>query len=222
MKQFLVAGAFAAAGLILPGQAAFAQQQNVPPAGQPTTIGQTGTSGQSEGRAQAKKAKGAGGAADEAFAKKAAEGGLAEVELGKLATQNAESDDVKKFGQRMVDDHGKANDQLKDTAQKLGIMLPSQLNAKDNAAKARLEKLKGAAFDRAYMAAMVKDHTTDVAEFQKEAKSGSNADIKQFASSTLPTLESHLSEAKSVDSKVKTSEKPEPKAKTGKSSKSGK
>jgi putative membrane protein len=65
------------------------------------------------------------------------------------------------------------------------------------------------------MADMVKDHTKDVAEFQREAKSGSNPDIKQFASSTLPTLESHLSEAKSVDSKVKTSGKPAPKAKGG-------
>ncbi len=213
MKQFLIAGAFAIAGLILPGQIALAQQQNVPPAGQPTTVGQAGASGQSEAGKQAKAAKGAGGAADEAFAKEAAEGGLAEVELGKLATQNAGSDDVKKFGQRMVDDHSKANDQLKDTAQKLGMTLPSQLSAKDNATKARLEKLNGAAFDRAYMADMVRDHTKDVAAFQKEARSGSNADIKQFASSTLPTLESHLKEAKSVDAKVRTSEKPEPKAK---------
>ncbi len=206
MKRFVVAGAFAVAGLVLPGYAL--AQQNVPPAGQPTTIGrhQAGTSGQTESAPKGKTSKSARRTetrSDGTFVKQAAEGGLAEVELGKLATQKASSDDVKKFGQRMVDDHSKANDQLKDVASKKNITLPADLNAKDKAAKSRLEKLSGAAFDRAYMADMVRDHTKDVAEFRREAKSGSDADVKAFASSTLPTLESHLTEAKSVDSTVK-------------------
>src|SRR5213082_3489499 len=77
-------------------------------------------------------------AADQNFVKKAAEDGLAEVELGKLATEKASSDEVKKFGQRMVDDHSKANDQLKQLASKLGVNLPSDLEAKDKALKDRL------------------------------------------------------------------------------------
>src|SRR5512133_2040153 len=88
-------------------------------------------------------------AADQTFVKKAAQGGMAEVELGKLATQKASSEDVKKFGQRMVDDHTKANDQLKQVAEQQHIDIPTQPNAKDKATKARLEKLSGEQFDRA-------------------------------------------------------------------------
>src|SRR5207248_5007839 len=104
--------------------------------------------------------------ADRQFIKKAAQGGLAEVELGKLATEKAASPEVKQFGQRMVDDHGKANDQLKQVASQKGITVPEKLNAKDAATKARLEKLSGKAFDRAYMQDMVADHTKDVSEFR--------------------------------------------------------
>ncbi len=219
MKRFVVAGAFAVAGLLLPGYVVSAQQ-NTPPGGQPTTIGgDQGTSGQTESAPKgktAKSAKAAQGGSDAVFVRQAAEGGLAEVELGKLATQKATSDDVKKFGQRMVDDHSKANDQLKDVASKKNITLPADLSAKDKATRSRLEKLSGAAFDRAYMADMVRDHTKDVAEFQREAKSGKDADVKGFASATLPTLESHLQEAKSVDATVKGSEKPAGKKKTEK------
>ena len=131
-------------------------------------------------------------AMDKHFVRKAAQGGIAEVELGKLATQKASSDEVKKFGQRMVDDHSKANDQLKQLAQQKGVDLPTQPDAKDQAAMKRLEKLSGDQFDKAYMTDMVKDHTKDVAEFQMEANSGSDSDIKAFASKTLPTLQDHL------------------------------
>src|SRR5213082_834387 len=117
-------------------------------------------------------------AADQNFVKKAAKGGLAEVELGKLATEKASSDEVKKFGQRMVDDHSKANDQLKQLASSKGIDVPSELNAKDKATKERLSKLSGEQFDRSYMQDMVKDHTKDVSEFQHESKSGKDSEIK--------------------------------------------
>src|SRR5437588_8898549 len=90
-------------------------------------------------------------AADRTFVRKAAKGGLAEVELDKLATEKASSDEVKKFGQRMVDDHSKANDQLKQLAQQKGVDLPTQPDAKDQATKKRLEKLSGEQFDKAYM-----------------------------------------------------------------------
>ena len=142
---------------------------------------------------------------DKTFVKKAAEGGLAEVELGQLAAQKASNEEVKKFGQRMVDDHSKANDQLKQVAAQEHINLPTEPSAKDKATKARLEKLSGEQFDRAYMRDMVKDHRTDVAEFAHEAKMGKDPAVKSFAESTLPTLREHLKLAeKSAPSPAKT------------------
>lgn len=76
-------------------------------------------------------------AADKKFVRDAAQGGMAEVELGKLATEKASSDDVKKFGQRMVDDHSKANEELKQVANSEGVQLPAKLNAKDEMTKRR-------------------------------------------------------------------------------------
>lgn len=140
---------------------------------------------------------------DDTFVKKAAEGGLAEVEFGKLATDKASAPEVKSFGQRMVDDHTKANDQLKSVAGQENIPLPTDLNDKDRAEKDRLSKLSGAAFDRAYMSHMVVDHNKDVAAFQKEANMGQDSAIKNFAQQTLPTLQEHLKQAKETRMKVK-------------------
>jgi putative membrane protein len=139
---------------------------------------------------------------DRQFIKKAAQGGLAEVQLGQLATEKAESPEVKQFGQRMVDDHSKANDQLKQVASEKGVTVPEKLSPKDAATKARLERLSGKAFDRAYMQDMVADHTKDVSEFRMEAKSAKDPDVKNFASQTLPTLQDHLKQAKSIAPKV--------------------
>jgi len=136
--------------------------------------------------------------ADQKFVKEAADGGMAEVELGQLAVEKASNDDVKKFGQRMVDDHGKANDKLKEIASSKGIDLPAEPSAKHKATKERLSKLSGAEFDRAYMADMLKDHKTDIAMFNRESASGRDPDVKSFASDTLPTLKDHLKQAESV------------------------
>ena len=144
---------------------------------------------------------------DTTFVKKAARGGLAEVELGKLATEKASNEDVKKFGQRMVDDHGKANDQLKQVASEEHITLPEGLSAKDKATKERLEKLSGAQFDRAYMRDMVKDHRQDVAEFEHASKSAHDPAVKSFATQTLPTLQDHLKEAERIAPTQKTAKK---------------
>ncbi len=135
---------------------------------------------------------------DQQFAKTAAGGGMAEVKLGQLATQKAQSAKVKQFGQQMVDDHTKANNDLKSIAGQKGLDLPSDIPAKDQALYDRLSALSGASFDKAYMSAMVKDHKTDVSEFQKEASSGSDPDIKNFASKTLPVLKGHLDMANTV------------------------
>jgi putative membrane protein len=141
-------------------------------------------------------------APDRTFVKKAAEGGLAEVELGNLAKDKASSPDVKQFGDRMATDHGKANDQLKDWAQKENVTLPTALTAKDKATRDRLSKLSGDAFDKAYMQEMVKDHQKDVTEFQKESKAAKDADLKAWAGQTLPTLQDHLKMARDTASKV--------------------
>ncbi len=141
--------------------------------------------------------------ADDTFVTRAAEGGMAEVELGNLAQQHAASDAVKQFGKRMVDDHTKANNELKQIAAKNNIQLPSDMGAKNRATMDRLSKLNGAEFDRAYMHDMVMDHRTDVNEFRHEADNGKNADVKAFAAKTLPTLEDHLKQAEQVDSQVK-------------------
>lgn len=140
--------------------------------------------------------------ADKTFVKKAAQGGMAEVELGKLATERAANPEVKKFGERMVTDHTKANDELKEVASKKNIDLPKSLDAKDEATKQKLSTLSGAEFDRAYMSDMVKDHTNDVTEFRHESASAKDPAVKNFAEQTLPTLESHLKEAENIAPEV--------------------
>jgi putative membrane protein len=140
---------------------------------------------------------------DREFIEDAAKGGLAEVQLGQLAAQKAENPDVKKFGQRMVDDHGKANDQLKQLASSKGLNLPTDLDRSARREHDKLSKLSGADFDREYMKHMVSDHKKDVKDFQKEAKSGKDADVKNFASSTLPTLQDHLQMAQQTDATVR-------------------
>jgi putative membrane protein len=137
------------------------------------------------------------------FAMKAADGGMAEVELGRLASQKASNDRVKQFGQKMVDDHSKANDALKQAAKQEGIELPADTSAKQKSMMQKLSGLSGAAFDKAYMDAMVKDHVEDVKEFEKASKAPGDSAVKTFASSTLPTLKEHLQMAREIDNEVK-------------------
>lgn len=136
---------------------------------------------------------------DAKFAADAAMGGMAEVELGKLATQKASSDAVKQFGQRMVDDHSKANDELKQVATKDNLTIPDSLDSKHQKRIDKLSKLSGADFDKAYIKDQLKDHKKDVREFKAESESGSNPDVKAFAAKTLPILEQHLDLVKNLD-----------------------
>jgi len=115
----------------------------------------------------------------------------------------------------MADDHSKANDKLKEAASKESIPVPSDIGAKNQATYDRLSKLDGAAFDRAYASAMVKDHQADVAAFRKQANAGKNDSIKSFASETLPTLQDHLKEAKEMLKTVGASNTRAKKANTG-------
>jgi putative membrane protein len=139
---------------------------------------------------------------DKKFVMEAAAGGMEEVQLGQIAAQKASDPDVKSFGQRMVDDHTKANDQLKQVASQKGVTVPSSLPASKQKDVDKLNKLNGAAFDSAYVSMMVKDHKKDVADFQKESKSAKDSDVKSFASTTLPTLQDHLKMIQDISSKM--------------------
>jgi len=140
--------------------------------------------------------------ADETFAKKAAAGGMAEVKLGQLAEERGSNPAIKNFGRRMVQDHSKANNELKNTTSRENIELPADMDKSDQATYDRLSKLSGDAFDKAYARDMVKDHSKDASEFQKEAKNGRDENIKNFAAQTLPTLQSHLNQARQMEEAV--------------------
>jgi putative membrane protein len=140
--------------------------------------------------------------ADSKFVKEASEGGMAEVELGQLAQEKGQSQAVKDFGSRMVMDHSKANDELKSIAVQDNTPVSTSLSVSDKTLKVKLEALSGSAFDKAYMSAMVKDHQDDIAAFQKEANTGVDPKIRNFASKTLPTLQKHLAMAQEAAATV--------------------
>lgn len=129
---------------------------------------------------------------DRDFVMDAAMGGMLEVELGRVAAQRGASDAVKQFGQRMVDDHSKANQELMSLASSKGLTLPTALDDKHQQTVTKLSGLSGAEFDRAYSKLMLKDHEKDVKEFERQSTRGGDADIRAFATKTLPTLQEHL------------------------------
>jgi putative membrane protein len=128
---------------------------------------------------------------DENFVKDAAQASIAEVALGKLALQRAQNLYVRQFAQRMVDDHSRANRELTDLATNQGVDVPTEMNAEQRDRNARLATLSGAAFDREYMRAMVKDYARNVAVFRNYAQNGKNEEVKSWAAKTLPMLRRH-------------------------------
>ena len=135
---------------------------------------------------------------DASFYKKAAEGGLAEVELGKLAQDKSPTQSVKEFGSMMIKDHSAANEKLKAIAEAKSIKLPTSPSVGQMATKTKLEVLSGKTFDKSYIKGMVADHKEDIKEFQKEASEGQDADVKAFAAATLPTLKAHLKKIEAI------------------------
>lgn len=133
---------------------------------------------------------------DHSFVMDAAMGGLMEVELGRVAAQRGSSDAVKQFGQRMVDDHSAANQELMSIASSKGMTLPTAVDEKHQQDVTKLSALSGAEFDRAYSKMMLKDHEKDVKEFERQSAKGSDAEIRAFATKTLPTLQEHLQMAR--------------------------
>ena len=135
---------------------------------------------------------------DSDFLAKATEGGLKEVELGKLASQKASNADVKAFANRMVEDHGKTNAEL---ARIAGANAPKP-PADRLAPPAKLTTATGAEFDRAYMAEMVMAHQNTVALFEKQSRDGQDEALKRFVTEKLPTVRDHLEKARALQAKV--------------------
>lgn len=146
-------------------------------------------------------------ASDADFVKNAAIGGMTEVEASKTAQTQATNAEVKQFAERMVQDHTKANDQLKQVAEKDGISVPDSIDKSHQKAVDKLAKKSAGDFDKAYMDMMVSDHKKTISLFEKEAKSGKDAGVKAFASDTLPTLKEHLKMAQDTTKAMKTAAK---------------
>jgi putative membrane protein len=137
-------------------------------------------------------------AADSSFLKDAAQGGLMEVKLGELAQTNASSQAVKDFGQRMVTDHGKMGDEVKNVASRQNVSLPTDVSMMEKMTYERLSHKTGVDFDKAYIEDMVKDHKSDIAAFEKEVNSGSDPEAKAVAQKALPIIREHLRMAQQI------------------------
>jgi putative membrane protein len=132
------------------------------------------------------------------FAMRAAEGGMFEVKTAQLAQQKASSQEVKNLAKKIEQDHTTANNELMAIAKQKNITLPTDLKGECQDKYEALQKLDGPTFDEAYVSCLLTDHLKDIMMFNKEAKSGTDADIKQFASKTVPTLREHLTHTATV------------------------
>jgi len=140
---------------------------------------------------------------DQQFVNAAASGGIHEVELGKLASTKAKNEAVKQFGKLMVDDHSKANEELKKAAKTAGLTVPTKMDDKHQKEFDRFRDYTGQNFDRDYVNHMVDDHKSDVAEFTRASKEAKNPAIKDFATKTLPVIQGHLEKVKKLQDQVK-------------------
>lgn len=140
---------------------------------------------------------------DAQFAVAAADGGMLEVELGKLAQSNASSQLVKDFGNKIIEDHSKANEEMKAIALSKSITLPEALSESNLKKVDKLSKKTGEEFDKDYIDLMVSDHKEDISAFEKEAEKGNDAEIKTYASGKLPTLKHHLQMAEEAKEALK-------------------
>lgn len=216
---------FALCTLLAVGATSRAQQDSTPPpTGTSTGTSASGAPGDKVTSSQTGHA-GKISRSDEKFVTDAAKGGMMEVHMGKLGVQKAQNDQVKQYAQRLIDDHTKANAELKQLASQKGIALPEEskvagVDAKEterskvrdllggnsdhkaHADMKRLEGLSGTDFDREFVRMAVNDHEKDVKEFEKAAQKADDADIKAFAQKTAPTLREHLQQAKSLQPQV--------------------
>jgi len=144
------------------------------------------------------------GVRNDNFVEKAASWGLMEVQLGKLAQEKGNSQDVKNFGEIMIREHSKANDEFKNIAQQNNIMVPAAMLDEHLEHIGELDKLSGSEFDKAYMKMMVEDHKEDVELFREAADSHENEEIRSWAEETLKTLKEHYQLAQEINNKLRT------------------
>lgn len=208
--QSLTFAALMAAGMPLAWADSTPPQPNFPG----ITVAQAGTTSRSDTdtiekptakdrQATGKERSGAGlSRVDKNFVEEATEGGAKEVQLGQLATEKASSDQVKKFGKHMVEDHSKANNELMQIVRGKDVRVEGEAEAKEKKAMEKLRNASGAEFDRKYMQQMVKDHEKQVKLFEKEAKDGKDPQLKAFAEKQLPTLREHLKMARNLADQV--------------------
>jgi putative membrane protein len=158
--------------------------------------------------AAAQSAKGSVNGGDRKFMEKAAMDNMAEVQMGQMAQQKTQNPQVKDFAGRMVQDHTKASDELKQLASSKGVSLPAEVDREHKKHGDELQKKSADKFDHEYMEHMVKEHKKDVKEFEKQAKSAKDPDVKAFAQKTLPTLQAHLQAAQATYDSTKGKGKP--------------
>jgi len=185
---------FAAAVVLIPQAALFAQdpmgspasqtQANQPGRAQAPTTSMQDSSGAPNDTIQEMK--------DKIFLRKVTEGGLAQVQLGKLASEKGSSQEVKDFGQKMVDEHMKLNSSMAVVADSIGMRLPKNLNKADQAQYQRLSALSGDAFDKEYLACMVREHHENMREFRVESQSTTDPDLKEVVDSAAKVIREHL------------------------------
>jgi len=198
MKNYLAYTALAVP-LLFSG-VALAQTATVPPAAPPSVAAMPPSppSSQVEPASSAPETAANLSPSDKAFVTKAAQGGIAEVQMAQLAQQKASSDDVKKFAQSMIDDHTPNNEQLVKLATAKGLTPPTDPNAMQQKLLTHLQGLDGAKFDKAYVKIQVRAHTMMLKEMRMEAQHGKDSDLKSFAGETAPTVEHHLSMAQGL------------------------
>jgi putative membrane protein len=143
------------------------------------------------------------GKTDHAFMTKAAMGGMMEVQVAQMAQQKASGQEVKDYARKLEQDHSKANDKLKAIAKERQVELPSDVGPEHKAMIAKLTNLSGAEFDTAFMKMQVQHHRKDVKEFERASTRSMDSDLKEFASSTLPTLKEHLSQAEQINNSTR-------------------
>jgi putative membrane protein len=136
---------------------------------------------------------------DAEFLRDAAMANMTEIELGQAAQQNAQSDEVRRYGQRMVDDHGKAQFELRPLARRLNVDIPERLDGHHQDMVSRLSQKTGPSFDRDYVSMMANDHQTVVSKFEDAAQNASDNDVRAFANKMLPTLREHLRMAQDLN-----------------------
>ena len=206
-KIFIISGA-----VVMSGAMAMAQQsqpQQMPPVNQPSNnpAAMSNPNQQQQMQMEQQQNSDMSKMQDKAFLRKAAEGGMAEVQLGQLAQQKASSQDVRQFGEKMVQEHSQLNDQLKPIAEQQGVRPPKALSKKDEATLRKLEGLSGQQFDHAYIETMLKDHKKDLEEFKETANRTQNPQLKDAAQHGAQVIESHLQDIQQIARNHNVSEK---------------